>query len=292
MLENHVGILRRDLDDIGHIAEAGGEDDVVALLGVVADDPIGIGAFCDKLTVGRLDIIELTLHIQASLVVGIGPAEIARRPNVDEGDLQLLSRYLGDGRFAGSFSRYPLDEPTHTEHFAIGHGLALGDCQLATLSLDGAAEDVPFAADDLGFPLRDQCLDIVGNHGAVGSQAYHTVLHATPVFMGCPGSVHDSFDGIQIVDAPVPDGAGEDGSGGLHAHVGVIAHTIDPTFLGGLLGLRSILVLSDDVSAQIEEPFGGFFLLHGVEPGVGPDDVYLSIWIRLPHAQGESVDAS
>ena len=90
----------------------------------------------------------------------------------------------------------------------------------------------------------------------------------------------------------MPDGAGEDGSGGLHAHVGVVAHPIDATFLGGLLGLRSILVLSDDVSAQIEEPFGGLLLLHGVEPGVGPDDVHLGAGISLPHAEGEGVDAA
>jgi len=97
VFEFHVGEFRGHLQHRLHVAERGGEDDLVALRGQVADHAFGIGALGHLLDDGGLDLVaELGFHFLAAQVVRIRPARVTGRPDVDEGDLQRLG--LGGGR--------------------------------------------------------------------------------------------------------------------------------------------------------------------------------------------------
>lgn len=89
--EDGVGEGLGDLDHLVHVAEGGGEDDLVALLRHVAEDAFGVGRF-------RHVLDEAGLHLAARLgfdrlaadVVGIGPAVVAGRADVYETGLERV----------------------------------------------------------------------------------------------------------------------------------------------------------------------------------------------------------
>src|SRR5690606_14432694 len=90
MLELHVRELAGDI--IGRIHETEGrrEDDVAAGAGEPLQSPLCIGAFRNVLQIGGLDLVAIFgLHRQPSLIVLIGPAEIADRTDIDETCLGL-----------------------------------------------------------------------------------------------------------------------------------------------------------------------------------------------------------
>ncbi len=90
VLEQDIGILLGHRHYRVHIAEGGGEDHVVALFGVIADDALRVWSFRDILAVGRLDVIQIIVEFLAPLVVGVAPAQIAHRTDINEGHLQVL----------------------------------------------------------------------------------------------------------------------------------------------------------------------------------------------------------
>jgi hypothetical protein len=93
VLEEDVGVLLGDLQRRLHEAERGREDELMPAPGQALDDALGVGAFRDVLDEGRLDLVaERLLHGLAALVVLVGIAEIADRPDIDEADLQLVLR--------------------------------------------------------------------------------------------------------------------------------------------------------------------------------------------------------
>ncbi len=101
VLEDHVRELPGDLDDRVHVAEAGGEDQVEAFAGHVAQHPLGVGALGHGLHVGGLDPGKL-LELEVGLVVGVGPARVADGGDVDEADLEGLALSRG-GFFCRGF---------------------------------------------------------------------------------------------------------------------------------------------------------------------------------------------
>lgn len=104
VLEVDVRELLGDLHDGVHVAERRREDDLVALLGEVADDALGVGIFRDVLDPGHLDLVaELLFDELAGDVMLGGPAFLVGRADVDEGDLQRL--VLGEDGDRGGVER-------------------------------------------------------------------------------------------------------------------------------------------------------------------------------------------
>src|SRR5690606_18849787 len=98
VLEGDVGELLGDLDRRVHVTEGGGEDQVIAALGHVADHPFGVGAFGDVLDEAGLNLVaELFFQVLAALLVLVGPAMVADRAAVDETDLQGIGRRDAEG---------------------------------------------------------------------------------------------------------------------------------------------------------------------------------------------------
>ncbi|MNH09789.1 hypothetical protein D3C79_692500 [compost metagenome] len=93
--------LRELLGDFGggvHVAERGSEHQVVAALGHVADDPLGIGAFWHVLDEAAVDLVtELLDQGLAALLMLIGPAMVADRADIDEADFQRVGGGGGQG---------------------------------------------------------------------------------------------------------------------------------------------------------------------------------------------------
>ena len=72
-----------------HVAEGGRDDDLVAILGKLADDALGVGGgFGHVFLVGGFDVGEVFLKFEPALIVRVGPAHIANRTDIDEGDLE------------------------------------------------------------------------------------------------------------------------------------------------------------------------------------------------------------
>jgi hypothetical protein len=93
MLEGHLGELLGDLDRRVHVAEGGGEHQLAAGCGELADHALRIRAFGhvfndlgDDLAAQRL------LHLLAALVMLEGPAGVTDRADIDEADLQWFLR--------------------------------------------------------------------------------------------------------------------------------------------------------------------------------------------------------
>ena len=98
MLELDVGEVGRDLQHRFHVAEGGGKDDLVALLGQVADHTLGVGAFGHALDEGGLQgIAEVRLGGLAAQIVGERPAGVTHRADVDPGGLDRLGLGCLDG---------------------------------------------------------------------------------------------------------------------------------------------------------------------------------------------------
>ena len=95
MLEHDLGKLLRDFERRVHVAERGGEDQLVAGARQLRDRALGIRALADVLEIGGLDLVAQRLHhLLAADFVPVGPAKIADRPQVDKSDLQ----FIGGGR--------------------------------------------------------------------------------------------------------------------------------------------------------------------------------------------------
>ena len=97
--EGDVGELAGDALDVVHVAEAGGEHDLAAAGGELADHALGVGALGDVLDVARLDpASERLLELLAALVVLVGPAGVADRADVDKADLRGVGGLRGEGQ--------------------------------------------------------------------------------------------------------------------------------------------------------------------------------------------------
>ncbi len=158
MLKQHIRVLFGHGDDRIHIAERGGKDHVVAFLGIVTDNPLGVRALGDYFAKGGLDIGQL-FQGQPPLIVSIAPAQVAHGADVDKGDFQLLfflshhldlfaHRLLGGltktfGSFGGSLAYHALDEVIHAQHLFVGQAVAFGHHQGPVSAHDRSAEDVP-----------------------------------------------------------------------------------------------------------------------------------------------------
>ena len=228
--------------------------------------------------------------------MGPGPTQVTDRRHIYKGDFEVhglrFSASLCHRRLFSGFTNNALDEPAHIEHLFVAHAGAGRDRQLAILAVDGSTEDVPLTAEDL--------VGVLLNHGdCVGvdlraelGQIHNPILHATPVGLGAIGAGHHLFGNLDVLGAPVPDGAGEYGVADKGAHIGVVADGDGAPVGSGLLGLGGVLVLGDDIHPLVEKGFGGFLLFRGTEPGVGPDDVDRGFGIGGTDAEGEGVDAA
>ncbi|MPN35073.1 hypothetical protein SDC9_182567 [bioreactor metagenome] len=98
MHEDGVGEGLGDLDHLVHVTEGSGEDDLVALLRHVAEDAFGVGGFRHVFDEGGLHLAAgLRFDQLAADVVGVGPAVVAGRADVDETGLERLGgRRAGD----------------------------------------------------------------------------------------------------------------------------------------------------------------------------------------------------
>ncbi len=93
VLEMHVGIFFGDFQRRLHIAERGGEDQLVTGARQLLDRTLGVRAFADVFEVGSLNLVAKFLdHGLAAEVVLIGPTEVADRAEIDEADLELVGR--------------------------------------------------------------------------------------------------------------------------------------------------------------------------------------------------------
>ena len=100
MFEGHLGKLLGDFQGRVHVAERRGEDQVVLVLGHVADHPLGVGAFGDVLHIVGGDLVaEFFGQRLAPLFMLIRPAVVADRTDVDEADFQRVG---GTGGQAGA----------------------------------------------------------------------------------------------------------------------------------------------------------------------------------------------
>jgi hypothetical protein len=91
MFEGHLGKLLGDFQGRVHVAERCGEDQVVLVLGHVADHPLGIGALGDVLHVVGGDLLaEFLCQHLASLFMLIRPAMVSDRADIDEADFQRV----------------------------------------------------------------------------------------------------------------------------------------------------------------------------------------------------------
>ena len=98
MFESDVGELRGDLDHRIAEAEAGGENQLAALLGQFAQDALGVRAFRHVLDKHRFNAVaELLLDIDTALIMRVVVAVVVDRADIDEADLDLveLSESLG-----------------------------------------------------------------------------------------------------------------------------------------------------------------------------------------------------
>ena len=99
VLELHVLEVGRDLEHRLHVAEGGAEDQLVALAGHVAEHALGVGRLGHLLDEAGDDLVaELLLDRLAAVVVREGPAAVADRADVGEGDLQRLGLGRRGGR--------------------------------------------------------------------------------------------------------------------------------------------------------------------------------------------------
>ena len=91
-----------------HVAEAGGDNQVIALQGEVANNALCVRAFGHVFNEGRLRAaFQFSFQIQPPLIVRIRPAEVFDWGGIDEGDLQrpghisLACHIFSGRRFSG-----------------------------------------------------------------------------------------------------------------------------------------------------------------------------------------------
>src|SRR5690606_18885195 len=75
--ESGVGELFRHHPGRVHVAKGGGEDDIEALAGQVADDPLGVGPFGHTFQISGVDgVTHRIFQIFTPFVVSVGPAAV------------------------------------------------------------------------------------------------------------------------------------------------------------------------------------------------------------------------
>jgi hypothetical protein len=117
------------------------------------------------------------------------------------------------------------------------------------------------------------------------------VFHAVPDGFGFEGAIPHGVHHFFVVRAPVPDGGAQVGLGRKGRHIGVVPDGIHPFFLGRFLGAGRILVLGDDIRADVQQALGGFFFRGRIIPGFGPDDPHLGVGVHGLGTQGKGIDA-
>ena len=91
MFEMHIGIFPGDLQRRVHVAEGGGEDQLVAGAHELLDRTFGVRTFADVLQVSGLDLVAEFLDQRlARDFVLVGPAEISNRAEIDEAYFELV----------------------------------------------------------------------------------------------------------------------------------------------------------------------------------------------------------
>ena len=88
--EDRFRVLLGDIDGGVHVTEAGREDEVVTLAGVLGDDPLGLRPLRDILGNGGRDVGKHLVHILTPLVMGVVPSGVSDRTDQDERRLDLL----------------------------------------------------------------------------------------------------------------------------------------------------------------------------------------------------------
>ncbi|MGY4350003.1 hypothetical protein ACVWXM_006496 [Bradyrhizobium sp. GM7.3] len=87
----HVRVFLRDLQRRIHVAERGGEDQLVAGADELLDRAFGVGALRHVFEKGGLDLVAELLHQRlACQLMLIGPAEVTDRAEIDKSDFQLV----------------------------------------------------------------------------------------------------------------------------------------------------------------------------------------------------------
>ena len=148
------GVLKLDIFELGrqlhhgfHVAEGGAENDFVALAGHVADHALGVsglGHVLDK--AGGNFVAKFLFQGLAGVVVRKGPAAIAHRADISEGDLQRLRLrsgrgclYYGGGRWRLFF--FAAANQGHrcggTDHCQLEQGTQLQICHVKSFEKQG-----------------------------------------------------------------------------------------------------------------------------------------------------------
>ena len=96
MLEFHIGEVFGDFEHRLHVAKAGGENDLVALRGQIANHALGVCAFGHFFDEGGFHLVaKLGFNGFAAEIMREGPACIANRADIDPSRLQRLSFRCG-----------------------------------------------------------------------------------------------------------------------------------------------------------------------------------------------------
>src|SRR5215510_12472863 len=89
MLELQLWELLGDAQRLLHVAERGGENQPVALLGKLANHPFSIRPLGNAFDIGRLHLVaEMRLNGLAAEVMAMCPDIVPNRANIDKTDLQ------------------------------------------------------------------------------------------------------------------------------------------------------------------------------------------------------------
>ena len=116
VFEGDFGELLSHFQRWVHVAEGGGEDQIKAALGHVADHAFGVCAFWHVLHIAGFDFIaEFLDQLLATLLVLVGPAVVANRADIDETNLQRI----GGGRAQGGAETKGGDEGAQQGFFAL-----------------------------------------------------------------------------------------------------------------------------------------------------------------------------
>ena len=143
MLKFHVREAFGDLEGWLHIAKGRGKDQFVPGFSQLGDCTLGIRSFWYAFNVGCLHMV--TEHIvdhQAALIMGIGPAMIPWRANIDKPNFQLICRCAVDHTEAQKCSQQHRGQFGKILHFLISS--IYGEFQqhnfFLTLSAKGLAQ--------------------------------------------------------------------------------------------------------------------------------------------------------
>ena len=87
------------------------------------------------------------------------------------------------------------------------------------------------------------------------------------------GRIYQILYSFGIISAPVPNGGGQNCLRSILAHIRVVTNTKYASFLSCQLRVRCIAVLSNDITALVDQGYGCLFLTFRIVPAVGGLDV-------------------